>query len=301
MKEILVTGSSGFIGSYLVPQLLNQNYKVFGISKRKQKLFENFISYNMDISKIINSRLQNNFSKIIHMAALSDVDYCNLNPSKCYELNVNGTQKMLEIARKKDAEFVFLSSSHVYGNSKKTPLPETESSSPLSHYAASKKISEILCETYSLTYGLDIRVARIFSVYGPNSSKSNLVFNIINQIIHNSQITLGNITPKRDFIFIDDVITGLLSIINSKKKGHNVYNLGTGKSTSIADLIDMVLNFSNKKMRIVSKKDKIRKNDPLDVCANISKMNSHFKWKPQVSLKKGLEFTYKYLENNQNF
>ena len=228
------------------------------------------------------------------MAALSDVDYCNTNPSKCYEINVQGTQKMLEIARKKDAEFIFLSSSHVYGNSKNLPLSETESSSSLSHYASSKKMSEILCETYALTYGLNIRVARIFSVYGPNSSKSNLVFNIINQVIHDSQITLGNITPKRDFIFIDDVITGLLGIINSKKKGYDTYNLGTGKSTSIVDLINLVLNFSNKKMRIISKKDKIRKNDVLDVCANISKMNSHFNWKPQVSLKKGLEITCKY-------
>ena len=114
-----MTGSSGFIGNYLVPQLLNQNYKIFGISKKKQKSFKNFISSSIDISKISNSKLQNNFSKIIHMAALSDVDYCNFNPSKCYEINVQGTQKMLEIARKKDAEFIFLSSSHVYGNSKK--------------------------------------------------------------------------------------------------------------------------------------------------------------------------------------
>ena len=177
---------------------------------------------------------------------------------------------------------------------KKIPLSETESNQPLSHYASSKKMSEILCETYALTYGLNIRVARIFSVYGPNSSKSNLVFNIINQVIHDSQITLGNITPKRDFIFIDDVITGLLDIINSKKKGYDIYNIGTGKSTSITDLINIVLNFSNKKMRIISKKDKIRKNDVLDVCANISKMSSHFNWKPQVSLKKGLEITCKY-------
>jgi len=289
-----VTGSSGFIGNYLVPQLLNQNYKVFGISKRKQKSFKNFISSSIDISKISNSKLQNNFSKIIHMAALSDVDYCNFNPSKCYEINVNGTQRMLETARKNDAEFIFLSSSHVYGNSKNLPLSETESNPPLSHYASSKRMSEILCETYALTYGLNIRVARIFSVYGPNSSKSNLVFNIINQVIHDSQITLGNITPKRDFIFIDDVIIGLLDVINSKKKGYDIYNLGTGKSTSIVDLINLVLNFSNKKMRIISKKDKIRKNDVLDVCADISKMNSHFNWKPQVSLKKGLEITCKY-------
>jgi len=141
---------------------------------------------------------------------------------------------------------------------------------------------------------LNIRIARIFSVYGPNSSKSNLIFNIINQAIHNSQITLGNITPKRDFIFIDDLITGLLNVINSKKKKYDIYNLGTGKSTSIVDLINLVLNFSNKKMHIISKKDKIRKNDVLDVCANISKMNSHFNWKPQVTLKKGLKITYKY-------
>ena len=291
---MLVTGSSGFIGNYLVPQLLNQNYKVFGISKRKQKSFKNFISSSIDINNISNSKLRNNFSKIIHMAALSDVDYCNFNPSKCYEINVSGTQRMLEIARKKDAEFIFLSSSHVYGNSKNLPLSETESNLPLSHYASSKRMSEILCETYALTYGLNIRIARIFSVYGPNSSKSNLVFNIINQVIHDSQITLGNITPKRDFIFIDDVITGLLDIINSKKKGYDIYNIGTGKSTSITDLINIVLNFSNKKMRIISKKDKIRKNDVLDVCANISKMSSHFNWKPQVSLKKGLEITCKY-------
>ena len=241
-----------------------------------------------------NSKLKNNFSKIIHMAALSDVDYCNNNPVKCYEVNVDGTKKMLELARKKDAEFIFLSSSHIYGNSKKKSLAETESNSPLSHYASSKKISEILCETYSLTYGLDIRVARIFSVYGPNSSKSNLIFNIINQVKYNSQITLGNTTPKRDFIFIDDLISGLLNIVNSKKKGFNVYNLGTGKSTSISDLVDLILKFSNKKMSIKSKKNKIRQNDVLNVCANISKMKFHFNWKPKISLKKGLEITSKY-------
>jgi len=294
LKEILVTGSNGFIGNYAIPQLLNQNYKIFGISKKKQKISKNFNSKKIDITKINNFKLKNNISKIIHMAAISDVDYCNNNPEKCYEVNVNGTKNMLELARKKDAEFIFLSSSHVYGNSKKKSFPETESNSPLSHYASSKKMSEILCETYSLTYGLDVRIARIFSVYGPNSSKSNLIFNIINQIKHNSQISLGNITPKRDFIFIDDLISGLLNIVNSKKRGFNIYNLGTGKNTSISDVVDLILKFSNKKLSVKSQKNKVRKNDVLNVCANISKMNSHFNWKPKISLKNGLEITYKF-------
>lgn len=291
-----MTGSSGFIGSLLVPQLLNQNNKVIGISKRKQKSFKNFSSLSLDISKNNNLTIKDNFSKIIHMAAFSDVDQCNLNPTKCYEVNVNGTQKVLELARKNDSELIFLSSSHVYGNSKKLPLSENESSLPLSHYAVSKKMSEMLCEMYALTYGLNIHVARLFSVYGPNSSKSNLVFNIINQSIHNSQITLGNLKTKRDFIFIDDVIRGLLSIINSKKKGYNAYNLGTGKSTSILDLINLILNLSNKKIRIISKKNKIRKNDVLDVYADITKMKSNFNWEPQITLKKGLEITYKHYD-----
>ena len=294
MKEILVTGSGGFIGNYLIPQLLNQNYKIFGICKKKQKSSKNFVSVNMDITKITNFKLKSDFSKIIHMAAFSDVSFCNLNPSKCYELNVDGTQKMLEIARKRDSEFIFLSSSHVYGDSTNLPLSETDSCNPLSHYASSKRMSEILCETYSKTYGLNIRVARIFSVYGPNSSKSNLIFNILEQILHNSQITLGNIMPKRDFIFIDDVVSGLLNIVNSRNKGYDVYNLGTGKSTSIKDLANFLFSHSNKKMRIISKKSKIRENDVLNICADISKMKSHFNWKPKVSLKRGLETTYNY-------
>ena len=151
-------------------------------------------------------KIKNKYTDIIHMAAHSDVTYCNLNPTKCYELNVKSTQKMLEIARKNDSNFIFLSSSHVYGNPIKQPIIEDSLCNPSTHYASSKRMSEILCETYARTYGLNIRIARIFSVYGPNSSKSNLIFNIINQAIHNSQITLGNITPKRDFIFIDEQI-----------------------------------------------------------------------------------------------
>ncbi|AJW71819.1 NAD-dependent epimerase/dehydratase family protein [Nitrosopumilus adriaticus] len=290
MEEILITGTTGFIGNHLV-SALNKNYKIFGISKNKIKSSKNFYSHNLDITKS-NIILKNHFSKIIHMAAYSDVNYCNLNPTKCYELNVNSTLKMLEIARKKDSSFIFLSSSHVYGNPKKLPIAEIDPCHPFTHYASSKKMSEILCETYSKTYDLDIRVARIFSVYGPSSSKSNLVFNIINQMIHDSKVKLGNVSPKRDFIFIDDVINGLIQIINSKKRGFQVYNLGSGKSISIEELVKTCFNIHNKNPKLISSKEKRRKNEISDICANISKMKSDFNWKPKISLKKGLEITY---------
>ena len=295
MEKIIITGSTGFIGNHLIPEL-SKKYDIFGISKNKIKSSKNFTSHKIDITKS-ELNLKNEFTKIVHMAAYSDVTYCNLNPTKCYELNVKSTQKMLEIARKNDAGFVFLSSSHVYGNQNKNPLSETDACHPLTHYASSKKMSEILCETYSETYGLDIRIARIFSGYGPKSSKSNLIYNIINQMINNSKITLGSISHKRDFIFISDIITGLTEIINSKKRGFRIYNIGSGKSTSIEDLVKTCLNLFCKNQKLISSKKESRKNESLDVYADISKMKSEFNWKPQISIKKGLAITYNYYLN----
>ena len=292
MKKILITGATGFIGSHLIPEL-SQNHKIVGISKNKIKSFKNFTSSSLDITKS-NLRIKNDYSDIIHMAAYSDVAYCNLNPVKCYEFNVKSTQKMLEIARKNDSSFVFLSSSHVYGNPKKQPILENSSCNPSTHYASSKRMSEILCETYSKTYGLNIRIARIFSVYGPNSPKSNLIFNIVNQIINNPKIILGNISPKRDFIFISDVIDGLVKITNSKKKKFEIYNLGSGKSISIKNLVHDCSRISNTKLKIVLSKEKSRKNEIMNVQANISKMKKELNWKPKISLNEGLEKTFNY-------
>ena len=290
MKRILITGATGFIGTHLIPELI-KNHKIVGISKNKIKTSKNFTSSNVDITNE-KLKIKNKYTDIIHMAAYSDVTYCNLNPTKCYELNVKSTQKMLEIARKKDSNFIFLSSSHVYGNPIKQPIVEDSVCNPSTHYASSKKMSEILCETYAKTYGLDIQVARLFSVYGPKSPKSNLIFNIINQIINNSKIILGNTYPKRDFIFISDVIMGLTKILNSKKKGFQVYNLGSGKSVSVENIVKNCLTISNKKLKTISSKEKRRKNEIINIQANISKMKKEFDWKTEISLKKGLEMTY---------
>ena len=290
MKKILITGATGFIGNYLIPEL-TKNHKIIGISKKKRKSSKNFISSSADITKS-NLKVKNQFTDIIHMAAYSDVNYCNLNPIKCYELNVKSTQRMLEIARKKDSKFLFISSSHAYGNLIKQPISENALCNPSTHYASSKRMSEILCETYSKTYGLDIQIARIFSVYGPKSSKSNLIFNIINQMINNSKIILGNTSPKRDFIFINDVIAGLIKIINSKKKGFEIYNIGSGKSISVENLVKNCFTVSNKKLKIISSKEKKRKNEIMNIQANISKMKKEFNWETKISLKKGLEITY---------
>ena len=296
LEEILITGSTGFVGSHLI-QEIKKDYKITGISKNKT----NSVDYKFQSIDITNPKfsLDNKFTKIIHAAALSDVGYCNSHPSECYESNIFATQKMLEFARKNDSDFIFLSSSHVYGIPEHLPISELDICNPLNHYAASKKMSEILCKTYSKTYGLDIKIARIFSGYGPKSYASNLINKIFNQIIHDSKIVLGNLHPKRDFIFISDIVNGLIKIITSEKKGCHVYNIGTGKSVSIEDVTKICLNISKKDHKLVSSKEFNRENEISEIYADISKMRTEFGWEPQVSLDRGLEITYNHYNESQ--
>lgn len=295
LEEILITGSTGFVGSHLI-QGMKKNFQITGISKNET----NSTDYKFHSIDITNPKFSfdNKFSKIIHTAALSDVGYCNSHPSECYETNVFATQKMLEFTRKNDSEFVFLSSSHVYGVPKQLPISESDICDPLNHYATSKKMSEILCKEYSKIYGLDIKIARIFSGYGPGSHASNLINKIFNQIIHDSKIVLGNLYPKRDFIFISDIVNGLIKIITSEKKRFEIYNIGTGKSTSIEDIAKICLKISKKDHRLVSSKEFNRENEIPEIFADISKMNSEFGWEPQVSLERGLETTYNYYKES---
>jgi nucleoside-diphosphate-sugar epimerase len=288
---ILLTGSDGFIGKSLVPVLLNQNFDIFSINKNKQKSTSHHFSLTSDITKINNSDLKHSFSKIIHMAALSDIQKCNAFPSMCFDVNVNGTQKILEIARKNDVPIIFFSSSHVYGDPKSLPVSETHQVSPSSIYSSSKIMAETLCQTYSNVYGLDISVVRLFSVFGPNAPSSNLISRIINQISSHGSVKLGNIKPKRDFIFIDDVIDALISIIKFQKNGFNIYNVGTGKSNSVEKICKLIFKNYKKKYSVLSEKSQIRKSDVLEIKADISKMNLDFNWNPQVSLLDGLKFT----------
>jgi len=294
MASVLVTGSAGFIGSYLVSKLLTQNYHVIGISNTKQKRTKNFKPIKADIRKIKNSKTVPQFTTIIHLAAVSDLEYCKKNPVECIQTNVNGSQKMLEIARQNDSKFIYLSSSHVFGKPQKLPIKENHPKESFSVYSASKIAVEELCKMYSQNYGIDITVVRPFSIYGPLSPKHNVIFQIIYQLLRNNLIYLGNPKPKRDFLFISDFISALFAIVNKQKKGYEEFNVGTGKSTSIFSVSKKLGNFSKKDVRIKSRKNKIRKNDILDIRCDYSKIKKWYGWKPKIKLNEGLNVTYQY-------
>jgi len=296
MNEILITGSSGFLGSHLVNSLQNSQ-KIIGLSNNKQEIKSKNISHKKIDLRENKITISSKISSIIHLAAISDIKYCNDNPSVCFDVNVAGTKKMLEMCRKKDVNFIFASTSHVYGKPKINPVTEKETTKINSIYSTTKIIGENLCESYAKTYGLNIAVLRFFSLYGPNAPKHNVIYNIINQYKNYSKIKMGNLKPKRDFLYIGDAIRAIKTV-NKNQKGFQVFNVGSGKSFSIKMICDKIEKIMKKKSTIETDKSKIRKNDILEIRSDYNKIRKIYRWEPKISLDEGLTKTCEYYQKN---
>jgi len=286
-KTILVTGSNGFIGSHLLKILLKK-YKVIGINHTQDTKTKNYFPLRKDITKLSINEISEKLSGVIHLAAITDVDLCNKNPKKCFLINIIGTQRALEIARKNGCKFVYISTNHVYGKPKKLPISENHPRNPNSIYATSKLAAEICCEAYSKLYNMDIDIVRLFSVYGPKSPPHLVTSKIITHL-QKEFLILGNLNSQRDFVYISDVIKAI-KIIFEKSSGFNVYNVGTGKCYSIFNICNLLKKLSKSDVTVKSLKSKIRKNDIKKIISNNKKVKK-LGWTPQVNLQLGLKMT----------
>ena len=295
MKNIIVTGHDGFLGSHLVPEL-QKKFNVIGVSKTgyNQKITQ----LKKDICKISYLDFPEKINYIIHLAAITDPIYCQKNPKECFNVNVNGTQNILELARRKDSKIIFFSTSHVYGIPKKLPVKEGDPKHPNSIYSDSKLDAEIICESYSRTYGLDVSIVRLFSVYGPNSSSHLVVNNIINQLLKNKIIKLGNVNSRRDFVYVTDIIQAI-KIILKTIHGFNDYNVGTGKSYSILEICEILKKISKKNIPVKSIKSKIRKNDLSKIVCDPTKIQN-LGWKSKIGISVGLQKMLEWYKNPTN-
>ena len=182
-----------------------------------------------------------------------------------------------------------MSSSHVYGAPKKLPILEEDETDPVSTYSHSKLIGEMLCKAYSKNYGLDVSIARIFSVYGARSPSHQVITKILNHLIFKKKLKLGNLFPKRDFIYIQDVISAINTLIK-QTEGFNVYNIGTGESHSINEVIENLAKITKKNIKIETDVTKINNNEIEEICSDSSKIMS-LGWRPKYNLSRGLKQT----------
>jgi GDP-4-dehydro-6-deoxy-D-mannose reductase len=280
IHKILITGSSGFIGSNLSSLLSKNNYKIHLVNSSNGDIFDN--------------ETWKKFPKcdlLIHLAGLSFTPMSWENPSLFYKTNVIGTQEALNYCNKNNAKLLFLST-YLYGNPIDLPINELHDIQVTNPYNLSKKICEDLCKFHYDYYNLDVTILRPFNIFGPGQSKEFIIPKIIEQVNNGNKIEVNNLKPKRDYLYISDLTNLILKSIDNIK-GFNIYNVGSGRSVSVEKLIYLISEIFNKKISIKSLNLE-RKGEVMDCYSDSNKATNNLGWVPQYSLKEGLEKSIKF-------
>jgi len=275
MKDkILITGSSGFIGKNLKEELLKKDF-----------LIEAFNSAQGDIAS---TKLNfQNISHVFHLAGKSFVPDSWKNPEEFDRVNIEGTKNVLEFCKENGASLTFVSS-YVYGIPEKLPISEMHRLHPSNPYAQSKKRAEDFCIYYRSTYKLPVTIIRPFNIYGKHQPEYFLIPEIIKQLNDSSlpEITLQDLKPKRDYLYMDDFISAIIKLFEKKLQG--TFNAGSGYSMSVQEIVDIIFKVSDKSKPIKST-EAVRKNEIPDVVADISKLKKETDWEPKISFEEGIK------------
>jgi len=318
MKNIIISGVAGFIGSNLVDDLLRKDFNVMGIDN-----FDSFYSREIKEINISNALKYKSFDFcegdirdmkfldscfsgfrpdiIIHLAAKAGVRPSIKDPASYYDVNVNGTLNMLEAMRKnKIGRMLFASSSSVYGNNKKIPFAESDNVDfPVSPYAASKKACELLCHTYHHLFDMDIFCLRFFTVYGPRQRPDLAINKFTRALLNDEPITLfGDGSSSRDYTHISDIIQGIERAMENLK-GFRIFNLGESNAISLKELVALLENSTGKKADI--KYLPMQDGDVLRTFADISRAKSVLGYNPVVNIADGIRNYVEWVRvNNRN-
>jgi UDP-glucuronate 4-epimerase len=312
MQHYLVTGGAGFIGSNLIKTLFRSNpgikitcidnFDSFYSADIKQLNIRDFKSnpdfhflYDdlatisaQELGKLINDPVD----VIIHIAAKAGVRPSILNPLAYQQTNVIGMQHLLDFAKEKEIkQFVFASSSSVYGVNDHYPWKEDEQLMPISPYAMTKLAGEMLGHVYSKLYNIRFIALRFFTVYGPSQRPDLAIHKFIKAILKGEPITMyGDGSTSRDYTFVDDVVQGVVSAIRYDKTRFEIINLGNNYTVSLKELITSIEEVTGKKANIEQLPE--QPGDVSKTFADISKAKRLLGYHPQTKLKDGLKKFY---------
>ncbi len=308
MRSILITGGAGFIGSHLVDRLLSEDawqvsvvddfnefydpaIKRANVSRHEKnhdyRLFEADIRDKTALKGIFE---ENAFSCIVHLAARAGVRPSLEQPLLCVETNIDGTMNLLELAREHAIrQFVFGSSSSVYGINAKVPFSEDDPiRQPISPYAATKAAGELLCHTYSHLYGIRSVCLRFFTVYGPSQRPDLAIHKFARLISEGKPIPFfGDGTTRRDYTFIDDIIAGVRAAIDYSDSEYEVFNLGESRTVELRELIWLI----EKELGATAKMDRqpLQPGDVPQTFADITKARRLLGYNPQTQIEEGIK------------
>jgi len=314
--KILITGAAGFIGSHLAERLVQQGHTIIGLDnfdpfyERSVKEANLAALHNSNNFQLVEGDIRNadqvdtilapgDIDMIIHLAAKAGVRPSIQDPKTYQDVNINGTMVLLEAARKHDVKnFVFASSSSVYGNNEKVPFGETDNVDyPISPYAATKKAGELLCHTYHHLYEIQINCLRFFTVYGPRQRPDLAIHKFARLIEAGKPIPVfGDGSMARDFTYIDDILDGVLAALNHWP-GFRIYNLGESRPYRLDRLIQEMEIALDKKALIDRRP--VPPGDVRQTFADITRSKNELGYNPQTDLPEGLKTFVQWLRQQK--
>jgi GDP-4-dehydro-6-deoxy-D-mannose reductase len=274
MATVIVTGAAGFIGKAVVAHLRRTGHDVVPVGRER--------------GDVATSEFWDALPRadhLIHLAGRSYVPDSWKAPADFYAANVVGTARAADYCRRTQAHLVFVSS-YVYGAPKHLPIGEEHPLAPGSPYALSKVLAEQVCAFHAESERLPVTVVRPFNVFGPGQRSDFLIAAVVDQIRQGDTIRVKDLAPRRDYLFIDDLVSGLERAMHTPV-GLRIFNMGSGSSHSVQDVIDLAQDVAGTRLG-VDCEDVTRQNEIPEVRADTTLARTQLDWIPRVSLREGL-------------
>ncbi len=314
-KNILVTGADGFIGSHLTEMLYNEGANIKALSQYNSFNFWGWLEDTDCLSdiEILNGDIRDphyckhitkDIDIIFHLAALIAIPYSYVAPDSYIDTNIKGTLNICQAALdNKIKRVIHTSTSEVYGSALYVPIDEKHPLQPQSPYSASKIGADMLAMSFYNAFNLPLTIARPFNTYGPRQSARAVIPTIITQIASGKkEIKLGDISPTRDFNYVEDTCRGFIELAKSDEAIGETVNIGSNYEISISDTLELIKKLMNSDVKFISEKQRKRpeKSEVQRLWCDNTKIENLTGFKPSLSLKDGLKKTIEWFEKEEN-
>ena len=305
--NIVITGGSGFVGSYLCEKLINDGHEIIvidnlltGSTENIKNLMdnENFLFVEHDVQDHI--EIENKVDYVLHFASAASPKAYTEHPVNTLKAGSVGTINTLGLAKKHNAEYLLASTSEVYGDPLISPQNEeywgnVNPNGERSMYDEAKRFAEAAVATYSRSYDLKTKIVRIFNTYGPRMQLNDgrVVTNFITQALRNENITIyGDGSQTRSFSYVEDTVAGIISLMNSSE--YDVFNIGNPTEMTVGELAEKIIELTDSTSEI--KYLELPNDDPKQRKPDITKAKTKLNWEPKVNLEEGLTKTITWVE-----